>query len=291
MLDIPEIPEAIADELADAIRDTTKPARTQVGTTLESLAYFTFGRFNHFIAKKKIDDELELQYYEKTQIISYENNLKQYLAEISDAVESVPEEKLVEPKFDIVGPAIEASKYYIGNEDIRKMFVNLIAASINLDTTNQVHHSYVEIIKQLSPLDASNLKVLSRKFNYPIVAYRSIFNNEGLYRIIKPLIWIFSDTNQDIDANAISLTNLVRLGLAEIPTGEFAAKVDYDKLFKEGPLFKTFSEALDNLNNNLPTNIPESDIELLKGCTHLDIQKGVIRLTPFGRSFAEICCC
>ena len=175
---------------------------------------FTFGRFNHFIAKKKIDDELELEYYEKNKALIHENNFKQYLAEISNAVESVPEEKLVEPKLDIVGPAIEASKYYISNEEIRNMFVKLIGSSINLDTTNQVHHSFVEIIKQLSPLDASNLRVLSKSDQYPMSSYKVIVGDDNSFRILRPILWLYAESNKNIDLNAVSITNLVRLGLA-----------------------------------------------------------------------------
>ena len=53
MLDLPEIPEAISNELAEAISDTTKPARVQIGTTLESLAYFYVWKIQSLYCQEK----------------------------------------------------------------------------------------------------------------------------------------------------------------------------------------------------------------------------------------------
>ena len=77
----------------------------------------------------------------------------------------VAAEKRRDPSLAVVGPAIEASKFYIEEEDMREMFANLIAASMDDRLTNEVHSSYVEIIKQLSPLDAQNLIYLNKGQN------------------------------------------------------------------------------------------------------------------------------
>lgn len=291
LINIPDIPEPVVNAMVDTFNDTTSPARKNIGITLGNLTDFAFGGFNHYMNKKRIHRNAELDYYEKQQALEYQNKFVQYSSEITDAIDSVPEEKLVEPRIDIVGPAIEASKYYINNDDIRRLFVNLIGASINSDTSQQVHHSFVEVIKQLSPLDASNLKVLSRSSQFPLSSYKVVLNDKGDYRILKPLIWLYSDCNDSINDNAISLTNLVRLGLAEIPADAFSVSTDYDALFKEQSSFKHYSELIDKVNaGETPEYLPASEIDILKGGKYLAINKHIIRLTPFGKAFTNICC-
>ena len=290
LINIPDIPEPMVQAITDTFNDLSTPARQNVGAFLGDISYCVFGKLHTHVLKRKIDDASEVALHQEKVRIKQENDLKNYLMSICETIESTPDDKLLDPRLDIIGPAIEASKYYISNKEIRDMFVKLIGASINSDTSNQVHHSFVEIIKQLSPLDASNLKVLSNGSSYPIVSYKAIVNDQKSYRTVRPLIWIYSETNKYIEDNAISITNLVRLGLAETPEGTYSHSIDYDQLFKEQPSFKLLSESIDKINNNTTVDLSASDIELLKGAKYLDIEKGIVSLTPLGKAFTRICC-
>ncbi len=64
----------------------------------------------------------------------------------------------------IVGPALEASKYYFDEKEIRNMFANLIASSMDSTYNGLVQHSFVEIIRQLSPYDAKLFNTLEEEF-------------------------------------------------------------------------------------------------------------------------------
>ena len=155
---IVDVPESVAEAIADTFNDLSTPARQNVGNFFGDLSYWVFGKFHTYVAKRKITDSLEVELHESKSRAQQEQNLKNYLSSISGVIESTPDDKLCEPKLDIIGPAMEASKYYINTDEIRAMFVNLIGSSINIDTSKQVHHSFVEIIKQLSPLDAHILQ-------------------------------------------------------------------------------------------------------------------------------------
>ena len=61
-------------------------------------------------------------------------------------------ENIREPQLNILGPAIEASKYYIEDDELRSMFSKLIAASMDTSKLDIAHPSFVEIIKQMTPL-------------------------------------------------------------------------------------------------------------------------------------------
>lgn len=90
-----------------------------------------------------------------------ELNMQLYKDSIAQKIVAIPEEDLKDPPLSIVGPALEASKYYIEEETLREMFARLIASSMDERHSDIAHPSFVEIIKQLSPDDAIFLK----KFN------------------------------------------------------------------------------------------------------------------------------
>ncbi len=82
----------------------------------------------------------------------------------------------------IVGPALEASRYYIEEEELRKMFAKLIASSMNKNKSeiSITHPSFVEIIKQLTPLDAQILDfIINNNQTAPIVRIGIKYPNGG----------------------------------------------------------------------------------------------------------------
>lgn len=77
-----------------------------------------------------------------------------------DGLSSIPEEKIVEPDLMIAGPTLEALKYTYDKDELRNMYLNLLTSSMNKDIEEKAHPSYVEIIRQLTPLDAKVFKRL-----------------------------------------------------------------------------------------------------------------------------------
>lgn len=104
-------------------------------------------------------------------VAAQEQKVELLKSEIFKQVTEIPDRYLQEPPISILGPAIEASKFYIDEEEIRKMFANLISSSLDQRKNPIIHHSFVEIIKQMSPNDAK-LFILFRSNNaYPFVDY------------------------------------------------------------------------------------------------------------------------
>lgn len=278
LIDLPEIPEQFCEAIADAFNDTTTPARKEIGDTFGNLFYMVFGGLNHYAQKKRVIRSTELKYFEQKQDMAYHSDLEHYISEISDKVNSIPDTKLREPKLDIVGPALDASKYYISNEEIRNMFSNLIAASMNTDTNEKVHHSFVEIIKQLSPLDASNLALINSSTDCPIAEYRMI-NKSGNHVRLQTHVFLDNTVQQDIKTQATSLSNLLRLGMINIDYSSHIANDNrYSKFFSEPTLMRFKSDLGAKL-------VMDPDYEY----TSIDIQKGVISITPMGQDFTNIC--
>jgi hypothetical protein len=172
--------------------------------------------------------------------------------------------QLIEPPLNIVGPALEASKYYIEYGDIRSMFAKLIASAMNENNKDKAHTSFVEIIKQLSPLDAQNLKYLSQNPISPVGQIRMKSVDEESSNC-----WVdnfFPFTNYSLGERTIfsaSIENLIRLGLIKINwNNSFTAPKLYDSLL-DHPLYKE-CEDLFKLNPDHPTFL-NNKISLLEG--------------------------
>lgn len=143
----------------------------------------------------------KVQYWAESKRYLAEQNYIKYVSSIDEKVAKIKEENLQDPQLSIVGPALEASKYYIEEKEIREMFANLIASSMDSTHSGFIQHSFVEIIKQLSPYDA-------RVFN-KLEEITPLYMSKNDYS--------FSSTEfPDFELNSISLNNLKRLGLIDI---------------------------------------------------------------------------
>ena len=78
-------------------------------------------------------------------------------------VATIPPENVQEPPLKILGPALEASKYYIEEEELRSMFAKILASSFDDRKNSIIHPSFVEIIKQLDVTDARILQFLKEQ--------------------------------------------------------------------------------------------------------------------------------
>lgn len=144
-------------------------------------------------------------------------NVEKYAKNIDNELNKIPPENInPEPDISLIGPALEASKYYVAKEEARQMFAKLIAAEMDVTKSDQVHHAFVEIIKQMNPLDA---RVLSDLNNPTILLYCRFPAKDGpnMAGVISDIY--LSDTFPEYDDGvSLAIGNLSRLGLLDIPT-------------------------------------------------------------------------
>ncbi|MDP0481816.1 DUF4393 domain-containing protein [Bacillus subtilis] len=247
------------------IDEATTPLAKSVGKTLDSLWSLVFGGIDFYVDKVNTKRVHSLQLFKE---------------ELETKVSSIPEESLTEPPLHIIGPTIEASKFYFENDELRSMFANLIAASFDAKTLNKTHPAFIELIKQLSPLDAKNLKIFKSGNTYPIVKYNLMTENNSSFTE-KDNVFLDNDEVLNIDLNSTSITNLNRLGLLEITYGTTLVRAGaYDKFYNE-PFFKSLKDIFKNGKHK--------EDQTLSGFIDIDLKKGVILLTPFGSNFIDIC--
>nr|DAV44380.1 MAG TPA: protein of unknown function (DUF4393) [Caudoviricetes sp.] len=61
----------------------------------------------------------------------YQQKIDEFKRTLGEKIIAIPENQVQDPKMSIVGPALEASKYYFDEKEIRNMFANLIASSMD----------------------------------------------------------------------------------------------------------------------------------------------------------------
>src|SRR5579862_1693256 len=68
--------------------------------------------------------------------------------------EKEPPENIVEPPPHVAGPLLLSYPFVEQQDELRRLFVELLAKSMLVDSRQLVHPAYVEILKQLSPDEA-----------------------------------------------------------------------------------------------------------------------------------------
>lgn len=81
-------------------------------------------------------------------------------------LEKVAPEEIVAPEIHIAVPALQAIGYSMDNEEIRDMYANLLASSMQKRVKNEVLPADTEFIKQLSPDEARILRYIYWLFGH-----------------------------------------------------------------------------------------------------------------------------
>ena len=232
--------------------------------TLNDLWYINFGHTSSEKAQRlRAKQEADIQdYAQKTTI----------------EVSKISEENIQEPKLNILGPALESSKYYIEDEDMRSMFAKLLASSMDSSKDDVIHNSFVEIIKQLSPEDAKNLLFLSASQFSPIVQIKAKFSNKAGESILEDN-YLLTDRGHSPQTK-ISIDNLERLGLI---------KVSYANSLVQYNIYQNYIDTIlrIKIDQVKESNHAQTDESLLLDEPY--ILKGIVGLTSFGKSFNSVC--
>lgn len=247
-------PEAIND----AVKNLTDKPTQIIGVTLADIWYLVFGGISQSAEKRKL---------------KYAYALKEFENELKKKSSMIPANNRVEPDFQIIGPALESSKYCIMHKELRDMFSSLISSSLDATMCNYVHPSFAEIIKQLTPLDAQNLMIFKEKSYRPICNYRVNFTDHS-YDDYYTNVFLSNPNILNIQLQSISMSSLSRLGLVHI---NFECKTKYYK-YEAFSQTKEYKQLLDDVAMHI---IPKSK--------SIDIIKGIIELTPYGIAFIKCC--
>lgn len=148
-----EVAEKAVETIPEVYDDALKPAAQESGKTI-ALIPRTINAALVPLRKWIAEQEYSLAETEKI---------------LAKKLEHVGEEKIVTPNAYVAVPAIQAISYSMDSEELRNLYANLLAKAMNIDTKECVHPAFVELIKQMSPIDAIMIKGIYEKTVTPLI--------------------------------------------------------------------------------------------------------------------------
>ncbi len=145
--------------------------------------------------------------------------IKDWLNEnVAKKLEHVEVEKIIPPNPHVVGPAIEALRFTAQENELRNMFANLIAASINSETSENTHPSFVDIIKSMNRNDAVLLRELANNSPSAIIdiGIKAVKENTVHYVARNVSLLGNDQTGEQPWSSIRSIENLERMGLCTL---------------------------------------------------------------------------
>jgi hypothetical protein len=193
---------------------------------------------------------------------------------VSDKLKGLPEDKIVTPDPAIVCPSLEALRYTGNNVDLRELFSNLIATSMDADKMKLAHPSFVEIIRNLSSDEAKIMRFLNISDRQALldIKFKKKTDAKGDIDYLRNVSLIPQKTGiNNVDLCSTYLDNLCRLGLIGIPSGRYLTN---EALYDEIKALKLVTETQKGFESANATIV---------------FEKKYTMLTDYGKQFCKAC--
>ncbi|WP_437279267.1 DUF4393 domain-containing protein [Sorangium sp. So ce375] len=199
---------------------------------------------------------------------------------------NTPPEKIAAPPANIAAPALLQLALVHGDEqmnELRNMYLELLAGSMHVDVASLAHPAFVEVIKQMTPHEARYVGVIGRhlvnkvafgRILFPLLTWKLHFKESGGS---VPLFELFDFGNDGCDHVPLALLdNLQRLGIVDRRDDMvIAAPARYEKLLSDNA-----NEIAERLRGY---GFTEADDHQIK------CDRGLLELTGFGQQFVRVC--
>lgn len=228
--------------------------------------------------------------------------IEAYADDIAKEVAKIPENSVKEPDYSILGPALEASTYYVNNETVRAMFAKLVASSVDKRKDDITRSTFVEFVKQMNVIDAGLLKKLANRASTPMANLGRELPDGGVVGFKSEILPIDFENDPEIRKFLPSaIINLERLGLIKSTYTTWSGSFNYDQEFQKTPeyvelknnLIQTSSEYKKSLNtiNSLHLDVDKEAISAMKSFvkSKINVGKGRVFLTNLGKDFISVC--
>jgi hypothetical protein len=146
---------------------------------------------------------------------------------IAEKLKGVRKEDIVPPNPRIAVPAMEALTYSNDDQVIREMFASLISSDMNTKTKGRAHLAFVQMIKEITPLEAELIKVFAS--NGPQIRFTMRLRNSDGTQYDLRRAYSFN-TDGSAEQSEAALYNLIRLSLISMDEQKFPNKPDLQEL-------------------------------------------------------------
>ncbi len=192
---------------------------------------------------------------------------------VIEKLSNIPEENIVPPNARIAVPTLQNASI-TEDPDVRELYANLLANSMNRIVKNGIHPSYVDIINQLTPDEAKILNYLYKNKLVPTIGLKVNKTTGGYLEVLHSFTNIAELCGcEDTNNYERHITNLTRLGLVKIPDGESL----------------TDKSKYEALKNHPYITGQKRHLETLDQVSTVEYTEGHIELTVFGINFCSCC--
>lgn len=213
--------------------------------------------------------EIFRQYYPQLK----DEALKELRKMVEEELQNQKPSAIVPPSPRIAVPTLQGAS--ITEEDnVRRLYANLLASAMNKDAKEQVHPAFSKIIEQMSSFDAVLMRrIIDINDSIPVAHVKFTFDTSYLTHAMPHYYSPDFDLLNDNWATSLSIENLSRLQLINLFQGEITS-FDYNN-FRTNPfVIERFEYA--------KTHNPNRNLEI-------KISNYTIQLNDFGKQFARVC--
>ncbi len=162
----------------------------------------------------------------------------------------IPAEQVIEPKASIAGPALQGLAFSHEEENLKEMYLNLLASAMDARVASGAHPAFVEIVKQLSAEDARLVRgALQSKAGIPIVELRLNLTEGRGWNLLHRHLLNMHDTESKLPvedpAVPAMVDNWIRLGLVAVDYNKHLSDESHYSWVENRPELKRCRETLE----------------------------------------------
>ena len=197
--------------------------------------------------------------------------LEQFAKEIQKKNQQIPLENRDSSKIGLAIKAIEEARYQLNEDDIRKLYVNLISSTVDNRKNNMVSPRLASVVSQFSPNEAELLKIIyEQRGNQLPLGYLTVRSTKSSdIRIVSGYL-CSSDNGNFFSNKDTSIDILNSLGIIELYTDQWLAFDTYMKQYK------------------IMENILKQAVSMtVKDDEKFELNKCYLKLNSFGKSLCH----
>lgn len=197
--------------------------------------------------------------------------------ELAERLDSVPEENIIEPRAVVAGPALDALVYAHEDDDLRRLYLSLLASAMDSRVAEATHPAFIELLRQIDSNEIGYLREVFRGglVRMPIARIRLASKDQtgSIDAAVHVLDWREAGEAVAPPRVATYVDNWVRLGLVEVMYDTYLVAPGAYEWIEERPEFKATMREIDE-------NGWTSEREVDPG-------HGILRITDLGSEFAR----
>lgn len=200
-----------------------------------------------------------------------------FAPELQERLDSVPEENIIEPRAVLAGPALDALVYAHEDDDLRRLYLSLLASAMDSRIADDAHPAFIELLRQVDSDEIAYLRAVYQGVSgiTPIARLR-LTSKDGSGSVdaaTHVLDWREAGAAFVPPRSATYVDNWVRLGLVEVMYDTHLTALGAYDWVTERPEYVDLDRSV--------VDLPEGNAR------EIEPQHGVLRITSLGAAFAR----